>query len=161
MHPDLFASILLGHMVGDYLLQNKWMAMNKSGSTFKCAVHCLLYTLAVCAFTTPFFDHAVWRGAAYPDWRWALAVFLSHFLIDRWSLADKWLDIIDGRSLRDFLANGHRGIVPSGEWWDDKRYRNYHALRGGFTSLVYAAADNTMHLVAMYYSALLLLSRPG
>jgi len=107
LHPDLFASILLGHMVGDYLLQNKWMAMNKSASTLKCAVHCLVYTLAVVAFTTPFFDRAVWLGATYPDWRWVLAVFLSHFLIDRWSLADRWLGLIDGRSLRDFLANGH------------------------------------------------------
>ena len=34
---------------------------------------------------------------------------------------------------------------------------NYHALRGGFTALVYAAADNTLHLVTMYYGAKLLM----
>ena len=33
---------------------------------------------------------------------------------------------------------------------------NYHALRGGFTALVYAAADNTLHLATMYYGFKLL-----
>jgi len=147
MRPDLFPSILLGHMVGDYLLQNNWMAMNKGGSTLKCAVHCLIYTWAVDIFTYPFFHH---------DWRWLALVFLSYFPIDRWSLADKWLRHIGGRSMTRFMADGHKNIPAEAEG-EASEYRNYHALRAGFTSLVYAAADNTMHLVILYYSALLLL----
>lgn len=134
---DFFASLVIGHLIGDYLLQNKWMAMNKSGSTWKCAVHCIIYTAAVSATT--------WQSLH--GWQWSLLIFASHFPVDRWSLADKWLDLINSRSLRDFLANGKTGI-PS-----DMDTANYHALRGGFTALVYVAADNTIHLAAMFYGA--------
>jgi len=129
----VFEHIILGHLIGDYLLQNKWMAINKGASHFKCAVHCLLYTLAVCA-------------ATYSDlhsWTWAGVVFLSHYPIDRWSLAGGWLSLIGGRSLREFLSRGKEDIPK------DMDADNYHALRGGFTALVYAAADNTLHLLLL------------
>ena len=45
-----FVNLLFGHLVGDYLLQNKWIAMNKSGNTFKCFIHCIIYTFCVCTF---------------------------------------------------------------------------------------------------------------
>jgi hypothetical protein len=137
---DLFPSLVIGHLIGDYLLQNKWMAMNKSGSTFKCAVHCLIYTAAVTAVTWPYLC----------GWQWSLFVFATHFPIDRWSLADKWLKMIDSRSLEDFIMNGKSGIPA------DIDRENYHALRGGFTAFVYAVADNTMHLAAMYFGAAML-----
>ena len=132
---DFFATLVLGHLIGDYLLQNKWMAMNKSGSTWKCAVHCLIYTAAVTLTTWPTIHNVFW----------SLLIFASHFPVDRWSLADKWLDLINGRSLRDFIINGKKDIPPGVD------FENYHALRAGFTALVYAAADNTIHLVTMYY----------
>lgn len=145
MRPDFFASLLLGHLVGDYLLQNKWMAMNKSASTWKALVHCTIYSEAIMIFTYTFFNrHLIW----------GLLVFLSHFPIDRWGLADKWLDLINGRSLRDYIYNGRKNIPVSPDLGD-----NYHALRGGFTALVYAVADNTMHMVIMYYGALFLFAR--
>ena len=41
--------MLIGHLVGDYLLQNDWMAENKAKHKglgwLTCAVHCLLYTM--------------------------------------------------------------------------------------------------------------------
>lgn len=141
MGTDFFATLILGHLIGDYLLQNKWMAMNKTGSTWKCAIHCLIYTLAVTATTWPAIHNVFW----------SLLIFVSHFIVDRWSLADKWLDLINGRSLRDFLVNGKKEIPP------DYDFENYHALRGGFTALVYAVADNTLHLVTMYYGYKILL----
>lgn len=134
---DFFATLVLGHLIGDYLLQNKWMAMNKSGNSWKCAVHCVIYTATVVVTT--------WSNLH--GWTWALFVFLTHFPVDRWSLADKWLDCINGRSLRDFIINGKAGIP------DGVDAENYHTLRGGFTALVYAVADNTLHLVTMYYGA--------
>jgi len=137
MNADFFASLIIGHLIGDYLLQNKWMAMNKSGNTWKCLVHCLLYTCAVTVTTWP----------SLHCWQWPLLIFASHFPVDRWSLADKWLNLINSRSLRDFIANG-KNDIPSKLDAD-----NYHALRGGFTAVVYAAADNTMHLALMYYGA--------
>jgi hypothetical protein len=138
----LVVPLIFGHLVGDYVLQNKWMAMNKSASTLRCAVHCAIYTASVVAFTLP-----VIHG-----WWWALLIFVSHFPIDRWSLADKWLELINGRSLRDYLANGNREIPA------EMNAANYHALRGGFTALVYAMVDNTFHLLIMWYGAKLLVS---
>ncbi len=139
---EFFATLVIGHLIGDFLLQNKWMAMNKSGNSLKCAVHCLVYTAAVTATTWP----------SIHGWQWSLLVFLSHFPVDRWSLADKWLDLINSRSLRDFMINGKREI-PNHLDAD-----NYHALRGGFTTFVYVAADNTIHLALMYYGAKLLMA---
>ena len=130
---NFFSWLLLGHMIGDYLLQNKWMAMNKSGSTWKCTVHCLLYTFAVAISTLHYISL----------WQWWAVIFISHFVIDRWSLADKWLGFINGRSLTDYITNGKKDI-PS-----EMDQENYHALRGGFVALVYAATDNTMHLILM------------
>lgn len=52
--------MLVGHLVGDYLLQNDWMALNKKFKNFEgrlaCGVHCFLWTLSVLAF---FFGLAV------------------------------------------------------------------------------------------------------
>lgn len=136
---DFFATLILGHLLGDYVLQNKWMAMNKSASTLKCAIHCMIYTAAVTATT--------W--STLHGWAWTGLIFASHFPIDRWSLADKWLDVINGRSLRDFLTNGKQDIPAQMD------VENYHALRGGFTAIVYTMVDNTMHLFLMWYGALL------
>jgi hypothetical protein len=148
MQTDFFATLVLGHLIGDFILQNKWMAMNKSASHFKCAVHCTLYTLAVTATTWP----------TIHSWIWSFFVFLSHYPIDRWSLADKWLNLIGGRSLDGFVEEGHAGIPVKPIHSNDKKPLNYHILRGSFAGVVYTATDNTMHLVLMYYGAKLLLT---
>src|SRR6266404_5607070 len=95
---NIFINILFGHLFGDFIFQNKWMAVNKSASHFKCFIHCLIYTFFMCLFTQK------WTLA------WITLIFVSHFVIDRWSLADKWLLLIKGRALNDFLDNGHLSI---------------------------------------------------
>lgn len=66
---------LIGHLIGDYLLQNDWQAMHKKLNSLKgwtsCLIHCWLYTIAVCLCTgwcSPFLIGLV---------------FLSHFPIDK------------------------------------------------------------------------------
>lgn len=130
---DFFSMLILGHLTGDFLLQNKWMAMNKQGSTWKCGVHCLIYTLSVVSFTWVYIKN-IW---------WVPIVFLSHFIVDRWALADKWLELIDSRSLKDFIRFG-KCYIPM-----EFDRENYHALRAGFTALVYTIADNTIHILLM------------
>lgn len=132
-----FETLLLGHLVGDYLFQNNWMAQRKGAHLLPCVVHCVFYTLTVCVFTS---------GSPW----WAACVFLSHFPVDRWSLADKWLRLIGGRSITEYLENGHEG-VPAFE--SSRQRDNYVVLRGGFSSLVYAVADNTLHLLLMVLAA--------
>lgn len=141
---DFFPRLLLGHCFGDFVFQTKWMALNKQGSSFKCAVHCLIYTACIMLF--------LWKFSI----PFALLVFVSHFIIDRFSLADKWGDLIGARSLTDFMNHGYKEI-PFHELGEPEKFHNYHTLRGGFTSLVYAVIDNTFHLVIMYYGGIWLL----
>jgi hypothetical protein len=71
MHSPL-AFAIIGHMVGDYLLQTDWMANNKKKSSFACAVHCLLWTASVTLF-------ARW----WTHWWLPVALFVTHFAQDR------------------------------------------------------------------------------
>ena len=131
-----FEALLMGHLIGDYIFQTNWMAQRKGSEYFPCFVHCLIYTFFVCALTS-------WNPL------WILLVFLSHFLVDKFSLADKWLMLIGSRSITKFLFEGHR----VNEIEDENCKENYIILRGGFTALVYAVADNTLHLMLMLLAA--------
>lgn len=118
--------LLVAHLVGDYILQNDWMAANKTTphpgpkpewgvnadpydrEAFRvalierdlrmaeypekltawhlgnaaCAVHCLLYTLAVWAFS--------WWWM--PAWG-LLTCFIVHYALDRYRLARLWMTL--------------------------------------------------------------------
>ena len=86
---------IIGHLVGDYLLQNDWMATNKKKHSFPCAVHCLLWTCSVMFF-------AGWMWIEKPHFLWIKpwvfsALFLTHFIQDRtqiiiWWMKLKWKD---------------------------------------------------------------------
>ena len=70
---------IIGHLVGDYLLQNDWMALNKKKQSLNCAVHVTLWTLAVCAF-------AGWWTLP------AIAVlWLTHYAQDRTNIIMWWM----------------------------------------------------------------------
>lgn len=75
-------SALVGHLVGDYLLQNDWMALNKKKNSLICLLHAFLWTLAVCAF-------AEWW---YP--RAFLVLLITHFLQDRTNFINYWMDCV-------------------------------------------------------------------
>jgi Protein of unknown function (DUF3307) len=134
-----FEKLLLAHVIGDYVLQTTWMASRKGAHYLPCIVHCLIYTLVVCLFTS------------MNPW-WILFVFSSHFFIDKWSLADKWLKLIRGRSISMFLGHGHEGITSGTDGppaLANEQNLNYRILRGGFASLVYAIVDNAFHVILM------------
>lgn len=75
---------LIGHLVGDYLLQNDWMANNKKvkklSGELACNVHCLLWTLSVLLFT------------GWWEWKLAILVFLSHYILDRTGIVKWWVN---------------------------------------------------------------------
>jgi hypothetical protein len=78
--------LILGHLLGDYIVQNDWMAAGKTQRHWPCFVHCLFYTLAVwaCCFW--------WVHSA-----WMLAVFAAHYPVDRWRLARWWMVNVSGQ----------------------------------------------------------------
>lgn len=123
---DVFAQIVLGHLTADYLLQSKRMALSKSkgglGGMVYCAVHCVIYAATVCLFLLRF------------DPLFFALIFLSHYPIDRWSLAEKWLRLIKGRNFKEAFES-------------KDKYREFDIA---FTCIVYAVADNTMHLVLLW-----------
>ncbi|MDD5290408.1 MAG: DUF3307 domain-containing protein [Patescibacteria group bacterium] len=123
---DLFIKILFGHLMGDYLLQSKVMALKKSEKTcvglFWCSFHSLLYAFSICLF--------IWR-LSLPI---LILVFLSHWPIDRWSWAEKWLKLIRGRNFISAYQNKDK-------YWE---------IDLVFSCLVYAVVDNTFHLLILW-----------
>lgn len=140
----IYFQMLLGHLVGDYLLQNDFLALNKSKYNWlgwiTATIHCILYTFAVCL--------VMWNF----DLIWMIVVFLSHFLIDKFGIAEWYLTHIKGRGLKKFIKSVDEPFFD-GEYVKVD-YLNYskgmQIIRGGFTAVVYTITDNTMHLVLMY-----------
>jgi hypothetical protein len=135
--------MLLGHLVGDYLLQNKWMALSKSKNTLEgwvaAFIHCSIYTFSVCLLMWNF------------DWYWMLIVFHSHFWIDKFSLAEKYKKLIGGSTLKEFVHRYEDGLDNIRIGNEDKPMVNRREIvEGGFATLIYTISDNTMHLLLMW-----------
>ena len=121
--------LLLGHLVGDYLLQTNGMAVAKKNKGIEgfmaCLIHCLLYTLAICVFI------GLW------SWLGIVAVFASHWVVDRYT----WLSWLHKRFYGRMLADSCLdGTVISPELIQNISI-------GAF---VYIVMDNTIHLVLVY-----------
>ena len=130
--------MLFGHLVGDYFLQNNWIAQNKGKYSVAgwliCILHCSLYTISVCWF----------MGDFRADWM--VLVFCSHFFIDKFALADKYARVIrSGGCLTRFFEK-------VGDWDTPKK----EGLTAAFCALVYVVIDNSAHLMIMYYGYKLL-----
>jgi hypothetical protein len=77
--PYTLPLAFIGHMVGDYILQNDWMAQNKKTSSWACAIHSFVWTSCVVVFT---------------GWGWMpfLILFAFHFLQDRTGFIRFWMN---------------------------------------------------------------------
>lgn len=85
MQIDTF-SLILGHFIADFLFQTSEMANQKWRKTWSgfhwCNLHVLIYTLIICISVNRF--EAVF----------AIGIFIPHWIIDRYSLAEKWMHMI-------------------------------------------------------------------
>lgn len=59
---------IICHLIGDYFLQNNWMALNKTRNPLACIVHCFLYTLPFLFITTNIYQ--------------LLLIFTAHIIVD-------------------------------------------------------------------------------
>lgn len=118
----LFIGLIL-HLVGDYLLQNDWMAQNKTKEWFPCFVHCFLYTIP--------FSFVLWPSPLV----WL--VFISHYFIDRYRLAEYWIRLVNWR----WDGNNHGYSEDKPKW---------------MSVWLLIIIDNTFHIifnsVAIYYA---------
>jgi hypothetical protein len=96
-------SALVGHLVGDYLAQNDWMALNKKQSSGHCAVHCAVWTACVMLF------------AQWPFWTW-VPLFWSHFLQDRTQIVAWYMDAVGQKSFRTGICAPWSSIVVDNVW---------------------------------------------
>lgn len=144
---------ILGHFIGDYLMQSKKVALNKSAPGFRgamtCCWHCLFYTCAVFLVV----DLGLGRPTS-PEFGLIIpVVFISHYPIDRWSLADKWLKWIKGRRLNDPAFQGYGNLIdnllPEESPKLALRVLKDTATQQAFAAIVYTVVDNTMHIILM------------
>ena len=130
---EMFWFLLMGHLVGDYLLQNSWMAFNKKVSFLPCFAHCTVYTMVVVislqacpAIDTVPFSLIFW-------------LFMSHWVIDRYEILDWWFNALDISSWNNINAKLENEALI------------HQAITISFGTLVYTVADNTLHLLMMTY----------
>ena len=71
---DMLSWLLIGHLVGDYLLQTRWMATRKTTLFSALAAHSAVYAFAVWFVSLP-------AGGLSPSG--LFLVFVSHVVIDR------------------------------------------------------------------------------
>lgn len=90
-NPNSLTLAIIGHLVGDYLLQNDWMALNKKKHSLPCVAHCTIWATCVCFF-------AGWTGT----WHTALVVntvlFVTHFIQDRTQIIMFWMTRVNRQS---------------------------------------------------------------
>ena len=109
---NLFTYLLLGHLVGDYLLQNSWMAMNKANKWIPLLTHCLIYTLSlVIAMIISGFPFS---------WMVVAVIFVSHVFLDRRVFVMWWTKRIMGVK------------APEGNWLTIMTDQVFHLLILGF-----------------------------
>jgi hypothetical protein len=86
----LFAWLIIGHLIGDWLLQSDWMAIGKRSNWLNVAglAHYSIYTATV---------GAAWllagtRGKPLAFYlAWSIVVFVLHWVIDASSLVAAWM----------------------------------------------------------------------
>ncbi|MDA8213383.1 MAG: DUF3307 domain-containing protein [Clostridia bacterium] len=83
----LFDWLLVGHLVGDYLLQNRWMAVGKLKFWAPLLVHSAVYTLTV-ALLALFSEGLTWPAVAL--------IFLAHVALDRRGFVKFWAERLTG-----------------------------------------------------------------
>ena len=125
-------ALLLGHLVGDYVVQNDWMAKNKTNPYPETAVtdsgintpherldeldrfkaQLLAWELghAACTLHCFLYTLAVWAFSFWWMPAWGLAVcFAIHWPIDRFRLAGWWMRNVSGQA---YFASDKHPLFP-------------------------------------------------
>lgn len=111
---------VLGHVIGDFLCQTGTMADNKykpgAYGLMWCAVHVFVYTYVVLVCVGSY------------DICFGVLVYLPHWLIDRYSLAYRWMGII-----------GRAQLLNSKE-----------PIKAAFGAIIYVVIDQALHAGCLY-----------
>jgi len=101
-----FGTLIVAHLIGDYLLQPDWMASRKAHVSSVAASHVLLH-VGVTALM-------VYADVGHPWPLWALSTLgVTHFVIDRFRLAPKLMRITGQRGFLENLGPWSMIIVDN------------------------------------------------
>lgn len=102
----------VGHMVGDYVLQNDYMALKKKQHTWNCLVHVFVYTVSVLLFCGCL---APLRNIGANAMLFAV-IAIPHFCIDRSKIIDRWMKLIGQEKFRTGICAPWSSIVVDNVW---------------------------------------------
>lgn len=84
---NLFSWLLIGHLVGDFLLQTHWMAVNKPTKLSALLAHVTLYTLVVTGFS--YFAGGI-------SYKAIVFIYVAHIILDKRHFVAFWVKNING-----------------------------------------------------------------
>ena len=131
-----FASLLLGHLVGDYILQNDYMALNKKKNWTACLIHCFIYTFTICLAL---------NGHFKISFLLIVLIFMSHIVLDKTNFVENAMSLMGTRSILSNIPRNEKGEI-------DFKSTNMTAeqiIKTIFGCFIYIAVDNTLHLLMM------------
>jgi len=112
---------LLLHLLGDYFLQNDWMATNKRKWTLEgwvaCVIHCLLYAIPFGIYYNPTV---------------CLLVYSTHILVDKFCLAKYFTMLINWN-------------------WEDENFGFNEMIPAYLTTWLHIIMDNSLHIACNYF----------
>lgn len=133
---------IIFHGIGDYFIQTDTWALNKKKKGwfgFRCCfLHCLTYSL-------PFLFIASWKPV--------LAIFITHFIIDRTKMIDYLLAIKNNVVKDTYIENFGKWHFPFGinlSKYDISNF-GFGLQRPTFISIwLYIITDNLCHIICNY-----------
>jgi hypothetical protein len=123
--PQIFAVLLVSHLVGDYLFQTEWQAANKHGGLGRDPVRRRALLAHVATYGLAFIPALVWLATDIGGWVAvvAIAILGPHFVQD------------DGRLVLSYL-------------------RTVKRTQADPTDFIFIAVDQTFHVLALFAVAL-------
>lgn len=77
-----FSYMLIGHLLGDYLFQTKWMAVHKAERLSALLVHSTVYTIFILLAS-------LWGEVEVGGWGFAF-IWITHVILDRRTFVAWW-----------------------------------------------------------------------
>lgn len=91
---ELFDWLLVGHVVGDFILQTRWMAEKKAKEILPLFIHAAVYTITLALFAL-LANGLSWLGIGL--------IFVCHLILDQRNFVDFWSAKVNGNTNTDWL----------------------------------------------------------
>jgi len=139
---DSLISAIIGHLVGDYLLQNDYLAQGKKRSHWICLIHALIWSTSVMIFA----GWTTWSLTLNQVIIAHLALLITHFIQDRWGFIIWWMRLMGQREfMRADELVVKRSMMPGAHDW------TYEAkIRVGLGPWSIIVVDNVWHIVQIW-----------